>query len=422
MKILYASQSFLPSTGGVSYYLAWLGRRLKELGHEVVFVNMKPPRGKAIESIAGFKVFRVPAEGEFGKETLQGYTEFKEIVLKVFHNKKVPLETFYNKHLYGFNDYIKVNEAFHKRILEVIRSEDPDIIHVHDFQLLSSVALLKGIHLPLVFTWHIPFTEEIHHDWREFVIRHISHCASSVFSTKHYVSAAIKSGIPFDRVTVIPPFIDVEEPKLSFREKFGIGWDEKLIICVARIDRFKGQDILLEAAAKLDFRYRLVFIGNGSFSKDILRVKDKEEYRSELRERANQPIYGGRVILAGAIDRELLMAAYKECDLVVLPSLHEGFGLAISEGMAFGKPVIGTAVGGIPSQIWPGINGYLVRPNDPGSLAGAIKHIIKNPILAEEMGRRSKEIYEKHFSTKRGADDHIQLYSNILKYGSGSGD
>ncbi|RWX73814.1 MAG: hypothetical protein Metus_0593 [Candidatus Methanosuratincola subterraneus] len=415
MKILYASQSFLPSTGGVSYYLMWLGRKLKDAKHEVVFVNMKPPKGKGREEIAGFKVFRVPAEGEFDHDTLSGYSKFKELVLKVFHNRDVPVDMLYNKHLYGYNEYLKVNESFQRAISEAADLEQPDVVHVHDFQLLPCLPSLVDS-WPLAFTWHIPFTEEVHNSWREAMLEYMKNASASIFSTKGYASAAIKSGLPFNRVGVIPPFIDVEQPKAKFRERFGISNDKKLIICVARMDKFKGQKTLLDAAAALDIDYQLVFIGNGSFSKDVLKVKEKESYGKELKEKAKNEIYGGRVIFAGAVDRDLLMAAYNECDLVVLPSVHEGFGLAITEGMAFGKPVIGTAVGGIPSQIWPGVNGYLVRPDDPRSLSDAIRHILKNSELAEEMGKNSKAIFERYFSAERGAKDHIELYSRLLKF------
>lgn len=417
MKILYASQSFLPSTGGVTYYLMWLGRKLKDAKHDVVFVNMKPPKGKSREDVAGFKVFRVPADGEFDQDTLKGYSKFKELILKVFHNRDVPVDMLYNKHLYGYNEYLKVNESFQRVISEVADLEQPDVVHVHDFQLLPCLISLSGNQRPLVFTWHIPFTEEVHPAWREAIVEYMKSASASVLSTKGYASAAIKSGLPFNRVSVIPPFIDVEQPKAKFRERFGIRNDEKLIICVARMDRFKGQNTLLDAAAMLDLEYRLVFIGNGSFSKDVLKVKDKESYGKELKEKAKNDVYAGRVIFAGAVERDLLMAAYNECDLVVLPSVHEGFGLAITEGMAFGKPVIGTAVGGIPSQIWPGVNGYLVRSNDPKSLADAIRHVLKNSELADEMGKNSKSIFERYFSSKRGAEDHLELYSRLLRFG-----
>lgn len=415
MKILYVSQSFFPSTGGVSYYLIWLSRKLKIKGHKAVFVNLKVPGSSSQEEIEGFRVYKVPREGHIQKDVLQGYTKFKEQILKVFHNKDVPLDRLYNKHLYGFNEYLKVNGLFEERVREVADIEGPEIIHIHDFQLLPLGENLKDLGVPLPFTWHIPFTEEVHQNWRAFIVKYLAEYSNAVFSTKPYVNTALKSGLPWNRVTCIPPFIDIEEPKVNFREKFGIREDEKMIVCVARLDSLKGQTVLIKAVSKLKVKFKLVVIGNGSLSKEVLKVKEKEEYHKELLDCASTNCPKDSVLFTGAIDRNLLMAAYKDSDIVVLPSTHEGFGLAVAEGMAFGKPVVGTAVGGIPAQIWPGVNGYLVPPNDPNSLADAIECIITDTEMAREMGENSRRIYSETFSTDRGVRDHLRLYENLME-------
>ncbi len=417
MKILYVSQSFFPSTGGVSYYLIWLARKLRSAGHDVAFVNMRPA-GKPIEErIEGFNVYRVSLSGLINEKDTAGYTKFKEMILKVFHGRDVPLDRLYNRHLYGFNEYLNVNRQFERRIREVAKIELPDIIHVHDFQLLPLGGLLKNLGIPMPFTWHIPFTEEAHRGWREFVVKYLVDYSNTVFSTKPYINVALRSGLPWNKVTCIPPFIDVREPTASFKQKFGIAPDLKMVICVARLDRLKGQSVLIKASSKIREKFALALIGNGSFSKETLKVKEKEEYHRDLHALAEEQGNSKKIVFAGAIDRDLLMSAYKECDLVVLPSLQEGFGLAITEGMAFGKPVVGTAVGGIPVQIWPGINGFLVNPNDPDSLASAIEHILRNRDVAERMGENSKKIYQANFSTDRGMADHLALYDNVLRAG-----
>jgi glycosyltransferase involved in cell wall biosynthesis len=414
VKILFASQSFFPSTGGVSYYLIWLGRGLKSLGHESVFINLKGPVGPESQMVEGFKVYKVPKEGGIDKEVMQGYATFKEMVLQVFHRGDIPLDRLYNRHLYGFNEYIKVNEIFEKRLREVVGIEKPDLIHVHDFQLLPQGEAIRDLGLPVPFTWHIPFTEDAHENWRRFALKYLQGYSNCILSTKPYVNVVLKSGLPWNKVTCIPPFIDVEAQAISFREKYGIRQDEKLILCVARLDRLKGQDVLIKSAPKIRGKFRIVFIGNGSFSKEVLKVKAKEEYHRELHEAAAENGLGKKVLFTGSIDRKMLMAAYQECDLVVLPSLQEGFGLAIAEGMAFGKPVVGTAVGGMPTQIWPGVNGFLVPPNDPESLADAIGYVINNRPAALEMGRNSRRIYKESFSTERGVRDHLALYNRLL--------
>lgn len=417
MKILYVSQSFFPSTGGVSYYLKWLSQKLREKGHDAVFVNLRGANVPPEEEIDGFRVYRVPKSSWFTKDVLGEYTAFKEMLLKVFHNKDVPIDRLYNKHVYGFNGYMSVNQCFKERVVEIAKEENPDIIHVHDFQLMPLGGLIKELKLPMPFTWHIPFTEDVENAWRGFVIGYLKHYSNSVFSTKTYVNSALRTGLEWNKVTCIPPFIEVEDSTLDFRKIYNIPDDEKIVLCVARLDRLKGQNFLLEAASKLKVKFKLVFVGNGSLSKEILKVKDKEEYYNELQAMVVSKGLKDKVIFTGAIKRDVLMAAYKSCDVVVLPSIQEGFGLAITEGMAFGKPVIGTCVGGIPTQIWPGVNGFLVPPEDPKSLSEALEYILTDARAARIMGKESKRIFDELFSADRGAKDHIALYRKLLNDG-----
>lgn len=414
MKILYVSQSFFPSTGGVSYYLIWLSNKLREKGHDVVFVNLRPSKSPPEEEIEGFTVYRVPRSKGFPDEILREYTEFKELILKVFHGKDVPIDRIYNKHVYGFNGYMGVNLHFQDRVKEVFEKERPDVIHVHDFQLMPLGRLLRDLKVPIPFTWHIPFSDEVEVGWRTFVVSYLKDYTNSIFSTKPYVNSALKSGLSWSKVTCIPPFIEVEDSAVDFRRTYNIKDDEKLILCVARIDRLKGQNTLIEAASKIKMKFKLVFVGNGSLSKEVLKVKDKDVYYNELQRLVSSKGLEDKVIFTGAIKREVLMAAYKTCDVVVLPSVQEGFGLAITEGMAFGKPVIGTCVGGIPAQIWPGVNGFLVPPGDANSLAEAIECVLSDEKMARMMGKESKKIYDELFSAERGARDHLTLYKKLL--------
>ncbi len=415
MKILFVSQSFFPSTGGVSYYLIWLARKLREKSHDAVFINLKKPNESPEQEIESFKVYKVPANSEIEKEVLIGYTNFKELLLKVFHERNIPLDRLYNKHIYGYNEYIEVNHYFEKRIREIVKKEEPDIIHIHDFQLMPLGKMINDLKLPKPFTWHIPFSESIELPWRKFTIELLREYSVSIFSTKSYVSTALKSGLEWNKVICIPPFIEVEDSNINFRRIYGIGEDEKIILCVARIDRLKGQKFLIEAASQLkNIKFKLIFIGNGSLSKEVLKVRDKEEYLEELQELISSKKLQNNVIFTGAVSREILMAAYKACDVVVLPSIQEGFGLAITEAMAFGKPVIGSCIGGISTQIWPGVNGFLVSPGDVKALVECLEYILTNDDIAKQMGVEGKKIFKEQFSSERGARDHIALYKKLL--------
>ena len=417
MKICAVSQSFFPYTGGVSYYLLWLGRRCRELGHKLSIIHLRPKDSPIEEEIESIKVYRVPKE-QPDPRVMEGYTRFKELILKVFHGVETSEEKLINRHLYGFNEYLTVNTHFAERVREVYEKEPFDLLHVHDFQVLPLGSMLRDLKIPKIFTWHIPFTGNTSKAWIDFIIKYMMEYDDVVLSTRAYVSTAIHYGLPWNKVSCIPPFITVEKPRENeFRRKYGIDRDEKIILCVARIDSLKGQDRLVRALpdiVKVLPKIKCVFIGNGSMTKDVLKASEKKIYDQNLKQLVEDLRLKEIVIFTGSISRSELMQAYEACDVVVLPSIMEGFGLTITEGMAFGKPVIGSATGGILVQIWPGINGYLVEPGDSRQLSEALIMILSNENLKRSLGAKAKEVYEREYSLERGVRDNLELYEHVL--------
>jgi glycosyltransferase involved in cell wall biosynthesis len=92
--------------------------------------------------------------------------------------------------------------------------------------------------------------------------------------------------------------------------------------------------------------------------------------------------------------------------MAVLPSQAEGFSNALLEYMAVGLPTIATDVGGNPEVIENGLNGLLVKPNEPAALAGAISSLLENPHFASQLGAAGRERVRRHF-------DFVQLTSNV---------
>jgi glycosyltransferase involved in cell wall biosynthesis len=278
--------------------------------------------------------------------------------------------------------------------------------------------MLKDLKIPKIFTWHIPITENTPKAWMDFIVTYMKEYDNVVLSTKDYVATAIRYGLPWNKITCIPPFIAVEKPKKNeFRRKYGIDQDEKIILCVARIDPLKGQDRLIRALpdiVKVLPKVKCVLIGNGSMTKDVLKASEKKIYEQNLKQLVEELHLKDYVIFTGNITRSELMQAYETCDVVVLPSIMEGFGLTITEGMAFGKPVIGSATGGIMTQIWPGVNGYLIEPGNSTQLSEALIMILSNEDLRKSLGAKAKDIYEKDYSLERGVRDNLELYERVL--------
>src|SRR5207249_7590501 len=119
---------------------------------------------------------------------------------------------------------------------------------------------------------------------------------------------------------------------------------------------------------------KLVLVGDGPLRKQLEHLASS----LEIRDRVNFLGLQGRIEV-----RQLL----HDCELFVLPSRSEPFGIAIIEAMACKKAVIATTAGGIPEIIENGKNGLLVEPDDPESLAEAIITVLKDQQLQAVLGR-----------------------------------
>lgn len=92
-----------------------------------------------------------------------------------------------------------------------------------------------------------------------------------------------------------------------------------------------------------------------------------------------------------SVSQDALLQLYANCDLLVLPSKTEGWGLSLMEAMACGKPVIASRVGGIPELVTDGVEGVLVRPGDVRGLSDAIVRLLRDDDLRAQMGSRGME-------------------------------
>lgn len=119
----------------------------------------------------------------------------------------------------------------------------------------------------------------------------------------------------------------------------------------------------------------------------------------------------------GALDREMLVAAYRHCDLLALPSYHEGFGIVLLEAMAAGIPVVAYDNSSMPELCRDGENGKLAPTGSVEELASAIRAILADGDLARRFGERGRAIAFAEFSRNKMIDKALGFYRDALGRG-----
>jgi glycosyltransferase involved in cell wall biosynthesis len=205
----------------------------------------------------------------------------------------------------------------------------------------------------------------------------------------------IPNGIPVD--TFRSPSIDRER----WRNKEGFMPREILFVCVAWLRPQKNPVLLLESFRRgpaSDPRAHLLLVGIGPLKSEL----ERQIGASGLQERVH--LLGERADVP-----EILNAA----DVFVLSSDYEGNPLSVMEAMAAGKPMICTAVGGVPELVEDGC-GLLVPPRDAQALSKAMSHMLENPNVRKSMGEKSVRRAVERFDLRAMTEAYEDLYRWLI--------
>lgn len=417
ISVCSVSQSFYPYIGGLARYVDALGRKFVSYGHEFRVVHFKTSETPVIDFSNGLEITRVNIP-KLGEETLSKYMQFKELILQLTHGE-IPSE------VVGYEEYEEVNRKMAKDIADSYSYKNFDILHVHDFQTLLLGKILKteyNLKIPMIFTWHVPFIAQIPEFWRKFFIENMKYYDRIIFSIPQYTEDAIICGLERERIVTLPPFLDISgyPPKESnkARTKYNISTDDFLIACVSRMDPRKGQELLIEAMDQIVNKngrknVKCLFVGNGSFSKKMLN-NSRQSRVDMLKEMVDSRALTRHIFFTGRVDDTDLYSIYHDCDVAIQPSIHEGFGLTITEAMILGKPVIGSNVGGIPIQIEEGYNGYLFEKGNYQELAQKILLLMDHSAQRTKLGLNGIETVKSKFSSEVGYQKYLKIYQDVL--------
>jgi glycosyltransferase involved in cell wall biosynthesis len=172
---------------------------------------------------------------------------------------------------------------------------------------------------------------------------------------------------------------------------------------LGRLDGQKGVEHLIRAAAivrRMDLRIRFRIGGDGPL-------------RSEL-EKLSARLQVGDIVEFAGWQRDRIKFL-KEIDFMAMPSIWEAFGLSAAEAMTLEKPVIASAIEGLPEVI--GDTGILVPPADPKALAGAIVELASNPARQQALGRQARARVEERFTLDLMISRHETFYQRVVAGG-----
>lgn len=293
-------------------------------------------------------------------------------------------------------------------LLAEIDDNDVALVHVHS-PLPGSIArvVLRATRrrVPVVVTEHNRW------DRYERATRWVNRATFGLNARALAVSDDCRSTMPGrvrERVTVVEHGIDADrvaeslQRRDAIRAELGVGDDTIVVGTVANFRHQKNYPLLLATAKRVvDTHDNVVFVsvGQGPLEDEMRRLHGELQLGDSFR------------FLGFRADATDVMAAF---DIFCLSSRHEGLPVALMEAMTLGRPVVATAVGGVPEMISDGSEGRVVRPDSEPALAGALEELIEDPAFREACGRQAHRTAALRFSAAAATAIVEDVYRSVL--------
>ncbi len=301
------------------------------------------------------------------------------------------------------------------------RRERPEVVHAHFWMSgLAALSAARSTETPVVQTFHALGVVKRRHQGADDTSpadrirleqsiaqqtdRIIATCTDEVFELA-------RMGVPRARTSVIPCGVDLEQftPDGPTAAKTST----HRVISVGRLVPRKGFDIAITALADLPDT-ELVLIGGP----DEGAVADDPE-GSRLLALADELGVRDRLHMVGQVPRTHVPQLLRSADVVVCTPWYEPFGITPLEAMACGVPVVASAVGGLIDTVVDGVTGRLVTPQEPASLAAAVRELLDAPEVRQRYGRAGYDRVHARYSWDRVARDTLREYRRVTAAAAG---
>lgn len=396
MKICFLSFEYPPFIiGGAGTYAKHLCRELAKIGHKVYVISSGTAPKPSLSTENGVTVYRIP------------------IINKTF--LKMPsywlrLKKYYKiieKECGGFD--ILHSNVTSDLTLTKKTIKTPRVVTIHHSAhitfMITNPSLKELILNPNSETGLAAFLEKKLIDFDKKSIEK----ADKIITVSNFVKQNLISiyKLPDSKISVIYNGIHPEDYECPENEVWKIKsmlniTNQPAILFVGRLEPRKGVHLLLKAF-KLILKHKkckLIITGSG-----------KQNLFKKLAKSLNVE---KQTIFTGYVSNTTLKKLYNACNVLVIPSLFEGFSITALEAMAAGKPIVASNIGGIPEIIKDGVHGKLVDPRKTEDLAEALMLFIDNPKLAEEIGEKNKKYVAENFKWEKTAKLTEKIYENLI--------
>lgn len=392
LKIALLSQEFSKNCGGgICRYMYDLCHGLAELGHEIhIITKSKKPSLCKNRNIYIHEIDLMPVD-------------FLDLSMNMDISKK--------NLAYSYSACLKLLEIiddFGIQIVEVPLWDAEGFV----FSLVKNVPLVVRIETPLfkvadIQGWEITGDLKLA-NWME---GETARRADKVIAISNNIGNLIADhhGISRNDMVYCPLGITIPDENLLQSNRAEEYFD---ILYVGRLEKRKGIDVLFEAMPLI-----IEAIPNARFNivgKDTNLSPNEQSYK-EFLHKSLEYKYRQNVRFFGYVANSKLNKFYKECNVFVAPSLYESFGLIYLEAMAWGKPVIGCDVGGVPEIIQDGESGLLIEPDNEKALSDAIIKL-KDDRIRKKLGKNARNRVKSEFSKNKFIDKTILIYENLLEF------
>ncbi|MGE0878796.1 MAG: glycosyltransferase family 4 protein [Acidimicrobiia bacterium] len=290
----------------------------------------------------------------------------------------------------------------------LIKRYRPDVINAHaPVPGLTDVLTAVAGSVPVVITYHVDsmlkgrrIPDAVIAPYERFVAPRVFERAHSLIAASQFVSNGILA--PYaDKTTVITPGVC-----LSTFKPGGLRDPDRILFAagLSKGHAHKGLDVLIEAMPTIvarNPRAHLHVAGTGGCEADF----------RDLAERFG---VGDRVQFLGRLDGDALVNAYRSAAVLTLPTRSDNYPMVLLEALACATPVVATCVGGIPSIVREGRNGYMVDPGDIDALADRLSRLVCSPTAARAMGEIGR-----HYALEYGWPSRAEATDAILRSAAG---